>query len=194
MAQGARPYRFRVTLSDVDRGEYRQIDVRMARHPSETARFLLLRLVAYCLSYEPGIAFAPGGLSAPDEPTITIRDESGVLRSAILIQSPSVERLHRASKAAERVALFTTADASALELLKRQARERPVHRLEELEVFRLDPGLFDELEAALERTTELELVRTGNALYVTIRGGAGAKSLDRRVVEGRIDRVRFGEP
>ena len=77
MALGATIYRFLVTLSDVDRGVYESLDVRAARHPSESARYLLTRTLAYCLSYEEGIAFSKGGISSTDEPPLSIRDATG---------------------------------------------------------------------------------------------------------------------
>ena len=50
MAAGATVHRIEVNLSDVDRGVYETLDLRLARHPSETMRWLLTRTLAYCLS------------------------------------------------------------------------------------------------------------------------------------------------
>src|SRR5215472_10630289 len=61
MALTATMYRFRVTLSDVDRAVYENLDFRVARHPSESGRYLVTRTLAYCLSFEEGIAFSKGG-------------------------------------------------------------------------------------------------------------------------------------
>ena len=61
MALTATVYHLPVQLSDVDRGVYESLDLRLARHPSETMRYLLTRLLAYCLCYEDGIAFSKGG-------------------------------------------------------------------------------------------------------------------------------------
>ena len=41
-----------IALSDVDRGVYEALDLRVAQHPSETMRYLLTRLLAYSLSYD----------------------------------------------------------------------------------------------------------------------------------------------
>ena len=46
---------FTVDLADVDRGVYEQLSLRVARHPSETASNVLLRVLAYALEYEEGI-------------------------------------------------------------------------------------------------------------------------------------------
>jgi uncharacterized protein YaeQ len=165
LAAGATPYHFKITLSDVDRGVYETLDLRPARHPSESLRYLLLRTLAYSLSYEAGIAFSKGGLSTAIEPPLHIRSESGELSAWIEIGSPSAERLHKAAKAAGRVLLYTAAD---LEALRREASTRAIHRLETIEVYRLEPAFLDALEPEIQRTTSLELVRSEGVLYVTL--------------------------
>jgi uncharacterized protein YaeQ len=165
MALGATIYHFLVTLSDVDRGVYESLDLRVARHPSESARYLVTRTLAYCLSYAPGIVFSKGGISSTEEPPLAIRDATGVLRSWIEIGSPSAERLHKAAKAAPRIELFTYADIA---LLRREASTRPIHRLETIVVQRFDPAFLDAFESKLERKTSFELVRNSGELYVTL--------------------------
>jgi uncharacterized protein YaeQ len=177
MALGATIHRFRVTLSDVDRGVYESLDLRVARHPSESARYLVTRTLAYCLSYEEGIAFSKGGLSSADEPPIAVHDPTGILLAWIDVGSPSAERLHKATKTARRVAVYTHIDPG---LLRREATSRAVHRLDEIEVYRLEPTLLDAIERAIDRSTELEIVRTDGRLYVTALG---------KVIESDLTRV-----
>lgn len=167
MALGATIYRFLVTLSDVDRGVYESLDVRLARHPSESARYLLTRALAYCLSYEEGIVFSKGGVSSTDEPPIAIRDATGLLKAWIEIGSPSAERLHKASKAAPRVELYSHAELASL---RREAATRPVHRVEEIVVQRFEPAFLDAFEAKVERNTSFELVRNSGELYLSFAG------------------------
>jgi uncharacterized protein YaeQ len=51
MALNAAVYVFNVRLADADRGVYETLNLRMARHPSESPEYLLTRLLAYCLEY-----------------------------------------------------------------------------------------------------------------------------------------------
>ena len=177
MALTATMHRFRVTLSDVDRGVYESLDLRVARHPSESARYLVTRVLAYCLSFEEGIAFSKGGLSSTDEPPIAVRDPTGLLRAWIDIGSPSAERLHKAAKAADRVAVYTHVDPA---LLRREASTRAIHRLDAIEVYRFDPALLDAIERVVDRDNDLEIVRSDGRLYVTVEGS---------VIEGEVARV-----
>jgi len=167
MALTATIYHFQITLSDVDRGVYEALDLRVARHPSETMRYLVSRTLAYCLSHEEGIAFSKGGLSSAEEAPVSIRDATGALRAWIDVGSPSAERLHKASKAAPRVALFTHVE---LPLLLREASARQIHRVEQLEVYRFEPEFLDLLAQKLDKNSKFELVRSDGQLYVTIAG------------------------
>jgi uncharacterized protein YaeQ len=176
MALTATMYRLQVSLSDVDRGVYEELELRLARHPSETMRYLLTRAIAYCLSYEEGLRFSKDGLSSTEEPTLSVRDATGLMTAWIEIGSPSAERLHKAAKSAPRVSVFTSAP---LALLQREAASRSIHRVQDIEVLYLDPSFLDALEGKMDRNTTLALVRNDGSLYVTI--GAA-------VVEGTIER------
>jgi len=167
MALTATMYHFQITLSDVDRGVYEALDLRVARHPSETMRYLVTRTLAYCLCYEEGIAFSKGGLSSAEEAPLSVRDATGVLRAWIDVGSPSAERLHKASKAAAKVVLFSHVELS---LLLREASARPIHHVERIEVYRLEPEFLDELAAKLDKNSKFEVVRTDGQLYITLGG------------------------
>ena len=104
MALSATMYVFAIELADSDRSVYTSLELRVARHPSETAEYLLTRVLAYCMEYAEGIAFSKG-LSDPDEPAIFIRDLTGALQAWIEVGAPEAARLHRASKASPRVAV-----------------------------------------------------------------------------------------
>jgi uncharacterized protein YaeQ len=171
MALQATTYHLQIALSDVDRGVYEALDLRLARHPSESLRYMLTRTLAYALSYEEGIAFSKGGLSASDEPPVNIHDPTGVFLAWIDVGAPSAERLHRASKAARRVALFTHVEAA---ILRREAATRAIHRVADIEVTRIPATFLDALEALVDRNTKLDLTRNDGQLYVTV----GTKQLE----------------
>src|SRR5438132_180073 len=113
MALTATVYNFDVQLSDVDRGVYEALSLRVARHPSETEEYLLTRVLAYCLEYTDGIAFSKG-LADPEEPAVVVRDLTGALRAWIEIGAPDAQRLHKASKASPRVVVYTHKDPTRL--------------------------------------------------------------------------------
>lgn len=160
--------RFAVTLSHVDRNVYETLQLKMARHPSETMRYLLCRLFAYCALYEEGLAFSKGGLSSPDEPPIALHSLDGRLLLQVEIGTPTAQRLHKASKAAPRLALFTQHDPA---LLLAALRGQRVHRLEAIEAYALAPAFLDGVAACIgERGASLELTLSNEHLYVGVGG------------------------
>ena len=167
MAITATMHHLEIALSDVDRGVYESLDLRVAQHPSESMRYMLTRTLAYCLSYEEGIAFSKGGLSATDEAPIAVRDPTGVLLAWIDIGVPSAERLHKASKAARRVAIFTHAEMNQL---RKEAATKAIHKMDAIEVWRFEPKFIDAIVEKMERNTKLVLTRNDGQLYVAIAG------------------------
>ena len=167
MALNATVHSFEIALSDADRGVYEALAFRVARHPSETAEYLVTRVLAYCLEYGEGLAFSSGGLSNPDAPALESRDLTGRLRSWIEVGTPEPARLHKATKASARVAVYSHRDLGAL--LGRLAAE-PVHRVDEIELYAVDPALVAALAARLERRMRLDLVVSGRELYVSMDG------------------------
>ena len=166
MALTATIYNFDIELADVDRGVYESLALRVARHPSETEEYLLTRVLAYCLEYEEGIAFSKG-LAEPDEPPIAIRDLTGALKVWIDIGAPDAARLHKASKAAERVAVYTHKDPA--QLVRQLSGER-IHRADALELYRVDRELLVDLAARLDRRMAFGLSVSDGQIYIDIDG------------------------
>ena len=164
MALSATIHQFSVQLSHVDRGVYEPLDLRLARHPSESEEFLCARLLAYCLEQREGLAFSKG-LSDPDQPALEVRDLTGALQAWIEVGAPDAARLHRASKAAPRVAVYTHHDAERY--WESLAAER-IHRAEALELYGLDRALIAALVARLERRMALELTVTDGTMYLAV--------------------------
>src|SRR6185295_2999073 len=130
MALPATMRRFTIALSDVDRNVYEQLDWRVAQHPSESPRYLVARVLARSLEHAEGLEFSKGGVSDDEEPALVQRDLRGDLVAWIEIGSPTPDRLHKAAKAAPRVAVYMWKDP---ERLVAAIAERGVHRAEDLE-------------------------------------------------------------
>lgn len=166
MALTATVFTFDIQLADVDRGVYETLALKVACHPSETEEYLLTRVLAYCLEYAEGITFSRG-LSEPDEPAISVRDLTGALRAWIEVGAPDAARLHRASKAAPRVAVYTHREPRSIQ---RQLAGERIHRAEDLELYAMDRDLLSDLATKLERRTRWELSVTDRHLFVTVDG------------------------
>jgi uncharacterized protein YaeQ len=166
LALGATIHQFTIQLSHVDRAVYETLELRVARHPSESEEFLCARVLAFCLEQREGLAFSRG-LADPDQPALEVRDLTGSLQAWIDIGTPAPARLHRAGKAAPRVAVYT--HDGARRYWDSLAGER-IHRAESLELHALDRPLLAALVARLERRMGFELSVTGGMMYLTLGG------------------------
>lgn len=164
MALTATIFNFDIDLADADRGVYESLALRVARHPSESSEYLVARVLAYALEFSEGIAFSRG-LSDPDEPAISVRDMTGAMTSWIDIGAPEAARLHKASKAAARVAVYVHKDPA--QWLNRLAGER-IHRAEAIEVWAFDRALVGGLTGRLDRRMAFSLAVNDRDLYLSI--------------------------
>ena len=179
MALTATIYNFDVELANVDRGVYETFALKVAQHPSETDEYLLTRVLAYCLEYAEGIAFSRG-LADPEEPPITVRDLTGALKAWIEIGTPDADRLHKASKASPRVAVYTHKDPAQL---KRALAGQRIHRSGDLELYAMDRALLAELVAHIDRRVKLSVSMTDGQLYVTMNGTTIGGTVERFTVD-----------
>ena len=166
MALTSTIYNASVSLSDVDRAVYETLDLRLAMHPSETIEYMATRLLAFCLEYEEGIDFTTG-LSNGDEPAVVVRDLTGRVRAWIEVGMPDADRLHRASKLADRVAVYTHRD---LRNVMGQLEKRKIHRAEEIPIFTFGRGFVDEAVSHFDRRNEISISVTERHLYFDING------------------------
>ena len=164
MALTATIFNFDVDLADNDRGVYESLTLRIAQHPSESDEYLVTRLLAYLLEYDEGIAFSRG-VSEPDEPTVSVRDLTGAIRTWSDIGTPDAARLHKASKAAARVVVYTHKDPD--QFVRRLEGER-IHRADALELYAIDRPLIGALAARLERRMAFSLSITDRELYISM--------------------------
>lgn len=174
MALSATVFNFDVELSDIDRQVYESLSLRMARHPSESDEYLITRLLAFLLEFEPGLTFSRG-VSEPDEPAIFLRDMTGTPRTWIEIGTPDAARLHKASKLARRVAVYVHKDPA--QYLKQLAGAR-IHNADALELYAIDRPLIAALVARLERRLAFAVSVAERELFLAL----GSEQLTGRVV------------
>jgi len=175
MALTATIYNFDVQLADVDRGVYETISFKAACQPSESDEYLVSRVLAYCLEYAEGIAFSRG-IAEADTPALAVRDLTGALRVWIDVGAPDGARLHKASKAAPRVVVYTHREPR--HVLQALAGAR-IHRADALELYAIDRGLIDGLVSRLERRNDWALSVTERHVYVSVGGATIEGALTR---------------
>ena len=170
-------YHFDIDVADHDRNVFESLALKVARHPSESEDYMWTRVLAYALEYTEGIEFSRGGISEPEDPPIAIRDLTGAYRSWIEIGTPDADRLHKASKASPRVAVYLHKDPQPW--LNRLDGSR-IHRAGAIEIHAMDRALLDRLAAHLERRIAFSLSVSDRELHLSLQSAS---------VSGRMTRL-----
>ncbi len=167
MALPSKLFRFKIELSDLEKSTYASLDFRVAQHPSESLTYMLTRVLAYALSYEEGIEFSSGGLSDPDGPCIKVLDAGGNTKVWIEVGNPSAIKIHRASKAAGLVKIYTYKNP---QVLLNELNSETIHRKEELEIFSIASNSLDQLEKQVKKDNKWTVINMDGAMMVNGEG------------------------
>ncbi len=166
MAQGSQLYHGQIQLSDTDQQRYESLEFSTPQHPSETPERLVLRLLAYALLYEPGLAFRKGGLSEGNAPDLAVRDQADHILHWIDVGTPALERLQKAARHMPSVSVVTHEG-----LLLRWKRQHG-NRLPEFQgnILSLETNLVTSLAQSLPRRFEWQATISGGMLYLDTKG------------------------
>ncbi len=163
MALGSTVHRATINLSDVDLGIYTELQLTVARHPSETAERLVARLLAYAICYQEELEFTKG-ISEGDTPDIWTRDLDGRITHWIEVGLPTPERITTACKKAARVTLFLFGRHSRRWV---QMHREKLDILDRLTTFELPEALLEAAVDDLHRSINWSITLTEGILYLS---------------------------
>ncbi|BDG10637.1 YaeQ family protein [Anaeromyxobacter paludicola] len=170
MALAPTLYDFDVALSHVDRGIDARLQVKTARHPSESMERVWLRVLAYCCLHEERLAFGPG-LSDPDAPDLFADDLTGQRTLLVRVGRQDPAKIQRESDRGgkARVALFLDS-AARVAAFREEAAAAGLARLDRVELYAPDAALLRQLAPREERRQKLSLTVVGDHLYLEVAG------------------------
>ncbi len=164
MALKAKIFKAQVNLSLCEKGIYENIQLTLARHPSETDKRLMARLMAYCFCYQSELAFCKG-LSASDEPDIEAMALNGSRLCWVDVGLPKGDRLVKASHKAQRVvAMLYDGDNSLLPWLQKWQAE--IVARDNIELYLLPEKILEELAANLGRQIQWQFTESGGEYFL----------------------------
>ncbi len=176
MANTATIYRYQLELSDIDRGVYESMVLRVARHPSEDEERMVVRMLARAIAHEEGLEFGRG-LSNVEDAALWTHAPTGEVATWIDVGLPAADRLHRANKHASKLLVFTHKSEASL---RKEWSTRKIHRAETIQVYRLPPELVRDLAQDIARKM---------TWYVTIQGEVVSIADGERSVEGTVEQI-----
>ncbi len=182
MALPSTLHHFDVRLSNVDRGVEQDLSVKVARHPSETAERLWLRLLAFCWQWEESLAFGPG-ICEPDEPDLVALGADGSTRTLLVrVGRPELARVEKdcARGGGARVAVLFESPRR-LEAFLTEARAGRPERIAAAELAAVPEEILRPLARVEERRVKLGLTLADDHLYLDL----GKETLDGALIRGR---------
>lgn len=180
MAQPSTLYRFTIEISNVDRNQYETIEFRVAQHPSESGAYLLSRVLAFVLNFQEGLEFSPQGLGDPETPAIRQSLFNDTINLWIEIGSPNPKKLHKATKTAKLVKVYTYKDPK---VLIGELKAQYVHKLETIEIFSIPNKFLEKTELHLARDNKWSIMVMDSIVTINGPGFSESGELTRHKLE-----------
>ncbi len=176
---------FDLHLSRADEGLDRDLSFKVAKHPSETAERVWLRVLAYGWKWSEPLEFGPG-LCEPDAPDLVARLPDGRMSALVRVGRPDPERVDRdvSRSAGAAVAVLFDSPRRMASFLS-EARDRGLVRLASAELAAVDPELLRALSAHDDRRIRLSLTFVADHVYAEIAGRMHDAPLERGRYEQR---------
>ncbi len=163
MALKATIFKADLQIADMDRNHYRDYALTIARHPSETDRRMMVRLLAFALHADPELRFTRG-LSSDDEPDLWRKSLSDEIELWIDLGQPDEKRIRKACGRAREVWIYSYNDRSARVWF--QQLQGRLERFGNLHLIHLPEPQIDRLAALARRNMQLQCSIQDRALWL----------------------------
>lgn len=166
MALKPKIYKLRISLADIYRNYYDDLNLTVAQHPSETLERMMVRVLAFCINAQESLAFTKG-LCVAEEPDIWGRTLDNKISLWIEVGEPAFERTKKACRISESVKIYSfNAKSDAWWNMGREKfKELPAC------FFRFPWENIQALVKLVQRTMDLSVTITGDSAYVSTESG-----------------------
>jgi uncharacterized protein YaeQ len=159
-------YKFRISLSDLNRNYYDTLNLTVAQHPSETTERMMVRVLAYCINAVDDLVFTKG-LSAVDEPDIWQRALDEQILLWLDVGEPAADRIKKAARSAKRALIYSFNSKSDVWWSQLQNKVTQAN----IGVYRFPWPAIQALAALTERTMDMSVTITGDSAYIAAAQG-----------------------
>ena len=162
MALKPKIYKATVSLSDMDRNHYEELQLTLAQHPSETLERMLVRLLVFCLNADPQLSFTRG-LSTAEEPDLWQRSLDDQIEHWIEVGQPEPDRVKKGGNQSGRISVYSFGKSGDSWW---QSHAEALRALPRLDVFQFAWDDVQQLTALVARSMNLSVTITEARLYV----------------------------
>lgn len=159
-------YKFRISLSDLNRDYYDTLNLTVAQHPSETVERMMVRVLAFCLNAQEHLVFAKG-LSEVDEPDLWVRSLDDQTLLWIDVGELAADRIKKSCHLSQEVKIYSF--NSKADVWWSQIQNK-INQLS-ASVYKFDWENIQALAAMVQRTMDISVSITGDSVYVATESG-----------------------
>lgn len=153
MALKATIFKATVQVADMDRHYYEELQLTLARHPSETDERMMVRLLAFILHAGEQLQFTRG-ISTEDEPDLWQKSLSGEIELWVDLGLPDESRIRKACSRAREARLYTYGDRAMPPWWEKM--QDKVRRFNNLEVIHLPAGAVSAMAGLAQKSMALQ--------------------------------------
>jgi len=153
MALKATIFKAVIQIADMNRNYYAEHTLTIARHPSETDKRMMLRVLAFCINADEAMLFSKG-ISTDDEPDLWQHELNGELSHWIELGLPDERRIRKACSLAKQVTIYTYTQRS-FDVWWSQI-ESKLKRFNNLALANISDDELDSLAALAQRSMQLQ--------------------------------------
>ncbi|MCK6263984.1 YaeQ family protein [Vibrio sp. ZSDE26] len=160
-------YKFRISLTDMNRDHYDSLSLTVAQHPSENDQRMMARILAFCLNAHESLQMTKG-LSTIEEPDIWQKTLDDQIELWIDVGEPDPERIKKSSRLAKKVKVYSFNTKSNVWWSQNQGKIG----MHDVDVTRFNAEGVEGLTKLIERGMELSVMITGNSIFVDSSKGS----------------------
>lgn len=163
MSLKATIFKVDLSISDMDRHYYADHQLTIARHPSESDKRMMLRIVAFAMNASDLLTFTKG-LSDVEEPDLWEKNYSDVIEHWIELGQPSEQRIKKGCNQSEKMTVYSYHNGMFENWWKKE--QSSLEARKNLSVYTIDESIIEALALAVNRQMQIQCtIQDGQAWF-----------------------------
>ncbi|MGJ8694226.1 MAG: YaeQ family protein [Thalassotalea sp.] len=163
MAQKATIFKVELSITDMDRNYYADHQLTIARHPSESDRRMMLRVLAFAYNANEHLSFTKG-LSDVDDPDLWQKNYSDEIELWIQLGQPSEQRVKKGCNQAHKMVIYSYDSGMFEQWWKKEQKQLNLRK--NLAIYTVPEALGEKLTDLVARQMQIQCtIQDGQAWF-----------------------------
>ena len=163
MSLKATIFKVDLSITDMDRHYYADHQLTIARHPSESDKRMMLRILAFAMNASDTLTFTKG-LSDVEEPDLWQKNYSDVIEQWIELGQPSEQRIKKGCNQSEQMCVYSYHNGMFENWWKKE--QSSLEARKNLSVYTIDESIIEALTLAVNRQMQIQCtIQDGQAWF-----------------------------